>query len=113
MEIDSAELRRHYSQLSDEELLALDCDDLTAAARNYVEQECSRRGLARSAAPAFPRTSQMRPCSHSTAPISPPRRETTSSRNARAAASLAPPSRTRPRCPSPIRSARAAPSGVT
>jgi hypothetical protein len=51
MEIDSAELRRHYSQLSDEELLALDCDDLTAAARNYVEQECSRRGLARSAEP--------------------------------------------------------------
>ncbi len=46
MQIDLDDLRRHYSSLSDDELLAMDRDDLTEAAQTCYDEEVKRRGLA-------------------------------------------------------------------
>ena len=54
MEIDLAGLRRYYSNLSDDELLVVDRQDLTATGRKYFDQECARRGLARPSEPEPP-----------------------------------------------------------
>jgi len=43
--IDSEDLRRHYAELADEELAAVDPDDLTEAARAVYDAEVARRGL--------------------------------------------------------------------
>uniref|UniRef100_Q01XZ8 Uncharacterized protein n=1 Tax=Solibacter usitatus (strain Ellin6076) TaxID=234267 RepID=Q01XZ8_SOLUE len=45
MQIDLECLRRHYSSLSDEGLLALDPDDLIEVARKCWDEEVERRGL--------------------------------------------------------------------
>ena len=44
MRIDSEDLRRHYESLADEELAAIDAEDLTEAARAVYESELARRG---------------------------------------------------------------------
>ena len=46
MQIDLESLRRHYSSLSDEELLALNRDDLIEMAQKCWDEEVERRGLA-------------------------------------------------------------------
>ena len=45
MSIDPERLRQHYTKLSDEELLALNRDDLTDVAQKYYDWEIKRRGL--------------------------------------------------------------------
>ena len=45
MRIDSEDLRRHYASLADEELAAIDAEDLTEAARAVYDAEVARRGL--------------------------------------------------------------------
>jgi hypothetical protein len=45
VQIDLESLRRHYSSLSDEELLALNRDDLIEVAQKCWEEEVERRGL--------------------------------------------------------------------
>ena len=45
MQIDLESLRRHYSSLSDEELLALNRDDLIEMAQKCWDKEVGRRGL--------------------------------------------------------------------
>ena len=45
MQIDSADLWRHYKSLSDKELLLLHRTDLTAAAQKVYDQEMERRSL--------------------------------------------------------------------
>lgn len=45
MRIDPEDLRRHYESLPDEELLALEREDLTEMARPLYDQEMARRGL--------------------------------------------------------------------
>jgi len=45
LKIDVKELRRHYESLSDEELLTIDPEDLTEAAREVYEQEVANRRL--------------------------------------------------------------------
>ena len=45
MRIDSEDVRHHYASLADEELAALNPDDLTEAARAVYEAELARRGL--------------------------------------------------------------------
>ena len=45
MRIDSEDLRRHYASLDDEELAAIDADDLTETARAVYDAEAARRGL--------------------------------------------------------------------
>jgi hypothetical protein len=46
MEIDREALYRHYASLADEELLALDRDDLTELAQKCYDREIEKRGLA-------------------------------------------------------------------
>ncbi len=46
MQIDVERLRRHYESLSDDELRALDREDLTEAAQQCYDEEVARRGLA-------------------------------------------------------------------
>jgi len=50
MEIDREDLRRHYASLSDEELLALDRDELTEVAQKCYDREMERRDLTSSLA---------------------------------------------------------------
>jgi hypothetical protein len=45
VQIDLESLRRHYSSISDEELLALNRDDLIEAAQKCWDEEVERRGL--------------------------------------------------------------------
>lgn len=45
MRVDSAKLRDYYSSLSDEELLAIDRDELTEAARTCYDEEVAARDL--------------------------------------------------------------------
>ena len=45
MQIDLESLRRHYNSLSDEELLALNRDDLIKMAQECFDEEVERRGL--------------------------------------------------------------------
>ena len=45
MEIDPAEIQRRYDELSDEGLLSIDREDLTALAQSYYDAELQRRGL--------------------------------------------------------------------
>jgi hypothetical protein len=45
LRIDSEDLRHHYASLADEELGAIDTDDLTEAARAVYDAELGRRGL--------------------------------------------------------------------
>ena len=45
MEIDIEELKREYSEMSDEGLLAFDRKDLTEVARPYYDAEIAQRGL--------------------------------------------------------------------
>ena len=45
MQIDPQELRRHYASLSDESLLELNREELTEAAQEAYDSECSQRGL--------------------------------------------------------------------
>lgn len=45
MQIDLETLRRHYMSLSDDELLAIERDDLTDTAQKCFDQEVERRGL--------------------------------------------------------------------
>ena len=46
MQIDLERLRQHYSSLSDDELVALDREELTEAARKCYDDEVARRDLA-------------------------------------------------------------------
>jgi hypothetical protein len=46
MQIDLESLRRHYGSLSDDELLAVERDELTDAAQKCFDEEVERRGLA-------------------------------------------------------------------
>jgi hypothetical protein len=46
MQIDLESLRRHYESLSDDELLAVERDELTEAAQKCFDEEVGRRGLA-------------------------------------------------------------------
>ncbi len=46
MQIDLESLRRHYRSLSDDELLAVERDELTGAAQKCFDEEVERRGLA-------------------------------------------------------------------
>ena|SRR3989442_5430086 len=46
MQADSDYLRRYYSSLSDEALLAIDRDDLVEMAQKYYDAEVNRRELA-------------------------------------------------------------------
>jgi|SRR5690348_3371763 hypothetical protein len=45
MDVNLDDLRRHYSSLSDDALQAINPDDLTAAARDCLNQELANRGL--------------------------------------------------------------------
>jgi hypothetical protein len=45
MPIDAEHLRQHYASLSDEDLLELDRNDLTAVAQKCYDREVERRGL--------------------------------------------------------------------
>jgi hypothetical protein len=45
LRIDPEDVRRHYMSISDEELMALDREELTDLARGLYDQELSRRGL--------------------------------------------------------------------
>ena len=45
MRIDAEDLRRHYRSISDEELLALDPEELTETAQSLCNEELARRGL--------------------------------------------------------------------
>jgi len=45
MDVNLDDLRRHYSGLSDDALQAINPDDLTAAARDCLNQELANRGL--------------------------------------------------------------------
>ena len=45
MQIDREELYRHYASLSDEELMALDREDLTPIAQEIYDRELQRREL--------------------------------------------------------------------
>ena len=45
MPVNAAQLRQHYVSLSDEELLAIDPNDLTEVAKNCYESEIQRRGI--------------------------------------------------------------------
>ncbi len=46
MQIDLASLRQHYGSLADDELLALDREELTEAAQKCYDEEVARRDLA-------------------------------------------------------------------
>jgi hypothetical protein len=46
LQIDLEHLRQHYGSLSNDELLSLDRDELTEAARNCYDEELARRDLA-------------------------------------------------------------------
>ena len=54
MRIDLESLRKHYQSLSDDELLALDREELTEAARKCLDEECERRGLDAAPEPETP-----------------------------------------------------------
>ena len=45
MSIDADHLRQHYASLSDEELIALDRNDLTDTAQQYYDEEMEQRGI--------------------------------------------------------------------
>jgi hypothetical protein len=45
MSIDAAQLQRHYASISDEELIALDRDELTEIAQQCYDEEIKRRGI--------------------------------------------------------------------
>lgn len=59
MQINSQELHDYYAALSDEELLALDRTELTAAAQKFYDAELAKRGLTaeETKSPAEPRRS--------------------------------------------------------
>src|SRR4051812_40101084 len=52
MQIDRDALMRHYGQLMDGELLALNRDELTEVAQSCYDEEMERRGLANTGAAA-------------------------------------------------------------
>jgi hypothetical protein len=45
MDVTTADFRRHFAELSDEALLAIDRQDLVDAARSCLDEELSSRGL--------------------------------------------------------------------
>jgi hypothetical protein len=58
LQIDLKSLRRHYSSLSDDELLALDREELIEAAQKCYDEELERRGLNEAEEPEAPADEQ-------------------------------------------------------
>jgi len=61
LQINLNDLRDHYQSLTDEELLEIERDDLTEAARNCYDGELARRGLAADQASAPEADSEQEP----------------------------------------------------